>query len=411
MVLTGVIPVHSDGAGNEQRAKVARTSRVSSPSTPAQGIVSCQAVQAAQLIPLSEKQRWEDRRSMRAPNTPDFLLCLRFQADKINDLFSPLGNFVKLKEAQGKRDQKWEDGLYPLWEEIINRLKACNLRVTLKCTPQRVTVGNLRPDIAGYPSDAPCSSYVPYYLELVGELKDGPISHHHFMQLEEYARQIFAEQPFRPHLYAFLANDSTIVFVRFQRPADTDVAASLSFVRTPVLPIKGEGASILLNLLDAPTDRGSRRTLSTFDLPGHGRVIPTRYLGHGRHVYAYAATLNDAEVVVKQFKEGPDARQAMESECTFLAQLAADLAGSFNGNRVPSVLGQDAKLRAVVLTPVATPLSRITSPSAPFYGILGAELIRILRVVHQHRVVHRDLSFSNIYLLDPSIPVRSSYPW
>ena len=254
--------------------------------------------------------------------------------------------------------RRWENGLDPIWVAVSARLqREPGARLALVDTHAQELFDDTKykPDLLGFPLEMVGGRLLQYYIELIADVKDEPLSPSRLQQLERYAMLLFAAQRLRTHVYTFMANHDSIVFVRFQRLISSPRPP---FRRTDALRLNYEGGRVLLALLASPKEYLGARRLEKFELAAAGSVVPTAQFGEGASTYAYTATFNGRTVIVKEFKATADAALAAEINC--LTTLKPLLAGDHNRNRVPYLHGRLERL--VVLSPVATPLHRYKRP-------------------------------------------------
>lgn len=302
-----------------------------------------------------------------------------------------------------------EATLYTRWENLLPTINVAGAPVVLAVKPRKNSLfdeQHLFPDLVVYTADSPRT---PLHVEVAGDLKPKPgvpFEAKHYNQIQRYAAAQLDRQVLRAFFITFLANHDSIEFFKWTRGLNGD----LDFTRTDALPLRGMGGWVLMRLLSGPPLVRGTVTVPPLALPDGARVAMLEQLGEGASASVFKGAANGREMVVKLFKT----TEQLKCEVQHLQVFAAKLAGE---TRIPTVVGFDELQLLVALSPVALNFSLrswsspaltgagfrvfFTNIDRPLFAAIHAQwLVQTLQTVAGEKVVHRDVSPSNIYLLE-----------
>jgi len=274
----------------------------------------------------------------------------------------------------------------PYWTTVITRLKDCNsssgFTVILKDTHKIATIGGLKPDIVGYVKNKPESIF---YIALVGELKarrarsKADFDSAEKGQLESYLEKLLHMQLHRSHATGFLSDGFYIQFFRLSR----EQSGILKFVEGPVESLEGAGGLWLLGALS------SLSMEANIDICVDSTAVDLHeFVGEGASSMVYLGTYNDKKIVVKHYRPGKEDLLKIEKKNL---QLVSDLQPAVSAFVAASKSGD-----ALLLEPMGEPFNSEDRASFPAYESF-AQLIGILKRVHDKGLVHRDVRMCNFF--------------
>jgi Protein kinase domain len=231
----------------------------------------------------------------------------------------------------------------------------------------------------------PRESEVVAFGDCKGDMWSG-ISTSELGQAMMYARMILDAQPTRPHVYGFITNNINVVLIRASCLRSSDSQAAKAFWETSSVLDFEFGMATFLRLLTN----------------GHGFVPPPsvggttlhciRPLGKGATCRAFTAKYKDEDVIAKLFT---DPAHVAENESKIrLAQAAIDAATKSDSCAlIPSVVACDKPW--LLIKPRGYHFRARTFKLRHLDA-----LVKTLEVIHNAGIIHRDVRFANIFLLD-----------
>jgi Protein kinase domain len=199
-------------------------------------------------------------------------------------------------------------------------------------------------------------------------------------QVMLHAHRILDAQPQRLHVYGFITNNWSVVLVRGYQSESRPFAVCW-FVSSALTFEAGMKAFFYLMI----EDNGFIGSPTVCGIP----LAIKRPLRPGGSCRAFTATYDNRNVVAKLYGDGDDAKEearmiaAVRSACTINSQNA----------EFPVVVAVDSPW--LLVTPVGTPFV-----AATFSLEHLKMLLRTLKTVHEAKIVHRDVRFSNIFLVE-----------
>jgi hypothetical protein len=198
-----------------------------------------------------------------------------------------------------------------------------------------------------------------------------------------YGHRILDAQPQRHHVYGFVTNNESAILVKAQRQEQRpfgvhwQISALMTF---------GAGMKTFFSLLQS--DNG-------FVPPPRvaNSVISISYaLRPGGSCRAFAVVYKTNKVVAKLYKDADKASEdAKLAKAANQAMISATGVG--HAAKIPTVVGVEGEW--MLITPVGLPF---TAQTLKFYHI--QKLLETLKLIHAAGIVHRDVRFSNIFMLE-----------
>jgi hypothetical protein len=282
----------------------------------------------------------------------------------------------------------------PWWECVTKNLKDDpNLKIDLQDEHKHPTIGDRKPDLIGWEKRKP---HNPYYIVVVGELKGRrKEGKDNFTDEEKGKMESFLEdlihdyQQHRVQVTGFLSDGYLIQFFLLENHNN-----NLKLWETPVYLLNGEGGEYLIGLLSTvPSQLGMQSPLQV----NNQEVFLNKVLGLGGSSVVYEGTYNNKTVVVKHFR--PNNNNKLISEVNNL-KLVEKL-----GDNVTKHLYTTDDKSALLLSPVGIQLASILDDYKNTNKIVANSfifnnVISILEKVHKIQLVHRDITLSNIFILE-----------
>ncbi len=300
-------------------------------------------------------------------------------------------------------------------------------RHTHASLPPSFFTNELAPDIVLYDAGMP---KIDLYIISVGEIKfSGNLTAEHCGQLAKYVQVLFDIHPHRQRLYAWLATETKIRLFKFEADGSRNIAS----VETSQDFGYSDGLSCLCSMLrlDFAELGLLKQPIPMPHAPGVG-LVPTRYLGRGTFATAYAAAkpAGDDTVVIKLFRGDASGARALLCEQEILQHLEeckvqgiTKLVGrvayqpgapAIQATPAPAVLvlepegvtldrvvrnrQRDTNYRLTCMPLVLSASHRTDEEHLPVEAV--CKLLVIIQNVHEvGRVVHCDLSLSNMYFV------------
>lgn len=295
---------------------------------------------------------------------------------------SPDLNIELPDPLRGERPQGSESKVVkPFWENIVRQ----NQLVPQFSNGYEVGyIGPKIPDVAFYPEAIarPTAGDFVAFGDAKGSTWTGT-SRAEKGQVMMYGHRILDAQPQRSHVFGFITNNVRVLLIRARRCPESPFTVFWEF--SHVLTFE-HGMKIFFYLLQHD---------SGFVYPPHVggiMVLIRRPLRPGGTCRAFGANYMDRDVVGKLYAEEARAMEDAQKITRVRLRVPPERIDS-SGARIPSVVAQEGQW--LLLSPLGI---RFTSFTFKLHHL--QKLLHTLRIVHQANLIHRDVRFANIFLLE-----------
>ena len=272
-----------------------------------------------------------------------------------------------------------EKVVLPHWKKQIpklnERLEAQSAEVKFYDSHKKQLLGNKSPDIVLLRASGLGSCF---NIVVVGELK-GCINDAFKGQLEKYLSMLLDRHTYRNVVYGFLTDNKSLLVVRACR-----LRGNITFTWLCQEQWNGGDAASVLSCLAFSSLADLGYCLPEVYVDENVQLV--KYLGHGLSGHVYEGKWKGQSVVVKVHKD----EGRMKREQTNLQYLKQN-----NVENVAKLVGVDKEHLALLLTPVAEPLTFSSLNCQHIH-----KLVHTLLQIHKLGLVHCDVKQSNIFVLN-----------
>jgi tRNA A-37 threonylcarbamoyl transferase component Bud32 len=269
-----------------------------------------------------------------------------------------------------------------------------------------VAYGTRKPDIVHY-LQGQANNW--FYITAIGDNKkshkNDDFTEEEKGHILDLMQSLLREQVFRTGLTGYLMDGRIIQFFHLICKREKGAVFSVTkFEESPVMLLNAMGGQWLRALL-CTTPALLEYTLPTVFGPEREELKLTKVLGTGATSVVYVSTLYGAEVVVKVFRSG--CITMMNAEVENLQSLK-------DMNNIPKLLYLDDNAHALILSPVGIQLTctaaQVTevacnadlSEKKLASAALFCSLVDTVKLVHEKKIVHRDVCLSNFFAVNDS---------
>ncbi|KAL3904997.1 MAG: hypothetical protein SGILL_009853, partial [Bacillariaceae sp.] len=269
----------------------------------------------------------------------------------------------------------------PCWKKLIQEKDLLHLLPGLKAAYEVGYLGSKIPDIAFFPTNVvkPNAGEFVAYGDCKGSSWSGK-SASEMGQAMQYGHRILDAQPLRTHVYGFFTNNEHTMLIKTSRTGTRPYTVNWQI--SGVVEFD-QGMATFFSLL--ATDNG-------FMLPPtvNGKLVSINAaLRPGRTCRAFLSKFDGEEVVAKLFHNN---LQVQDNRQKLLDAKAAVDRHSVATAVVPTVQGSEGVW--LIITPYGTPFTPVLLKMNHV-----RMLVATLQAVHGAGIIHRDVRFSNIFLL------------
>ena len=285
---------------------------------------------------------------------------------------------VALKNWKNLPKGKEEEVIKPCWQQLI---KTGSLIPGHSVGYEVAYVGPKKPDVAIYPSNIRKPRAVEF--EAFGDCKGEGWSGLSLSELGQallYGHRILDTNPLRAHVYGFFTNNSIVVLIKCDRSRDAPylvnwgVSAPLTF---------DQGMASFFRLFNDDNGFVAPPTVNS------SLVSVRSFLGEGGTCRAFLADYNGVGVVAKLYKDA----STVQEDKRKLADAVTALQSVERLCQIPTVIGSEG--RWLLITPQGVSFTPFTLRQEHIH-----RLVLTLQTIHGSGIVHRDVRFANIFLID-----------
>jgi Protein kinase domain len=292
---------------------------------------------------------------------------------------------IPLDPPQGTKESTSSTGVQAIVSGVLTKLNALAESKKWNSYPdpeayKKVSFSNRKPDVVAYKAGLTGCLAITFFGDLKGR-DSGDFTSEQKGHVLDMARK-FMEfvSPSRPFLVVFLSDGHRWQFFRVLREDN-----ELVYMEEPVIDDSMAGWKRLVSLLKADMIQLG------YDLPIIDEVELITPLGRGASACAYEARHKGDAVLVKIFFA--DHEDSFHAESDALAILKG-LSG------VPQILVQPQVKNnlktfyksAIVVTPIGK-----TFKEMPISGYHLGQLVKIVKLAHDKKLIHRDIKPNNVY--------------